>query len=144
MTLRLLAALLLASGLLRADLASAKAEPNLGKRAMLALDNAADALTKAREAYAKGDNAGVAKLAKEIADSVEFAETTLNETGKNPRKSPKWFKRAEGFTRDLSRRLDAFQQSMDFADRSMLDAVKAKVQQVHDHLLMGVLEGKEE
>jgi len=74
---------------------------------------------------------------------VELAEASLHETGKNPRKSPKWFKRAESSTRDLLRRLDSFQQAMDAADRPMLDAVKAKVQQVHDDLLLGVLEGKE-
>jgi hypothetical protein len=42
----------------------------------------------------------------------------------------------------LLRRLDAFQQSMDVADRPMLDAVKTKAQQVHDDLLLGVLEGE--
>jgi hypothetical protein len=31
---------------------------------------------------------------------------------------------------------------MSFADRSMLDAVKARVQQVHDDLLVGLMEGK--
>jgi hypothetical protein len=85
----------------------------------------------------------VETFAKEIQESVELAETSLHETGKNPRKSPKWFKRAEGSTRDLLRRLDSFQQAMDAADRPMLDAVKAKVQQVHDDLLLGVLEGKQ-
>ena len=74
---------------------------------------------------------------------MDLAETSLHETGKNPRKSPKWFKRAESSTRDLLRRLDAFQQSMDVTDRPMLDAVKSKVQQVHEDLLLGVLEGKE-
>ena len=143
MTSRLLLAIVLVSGVLRADLQSAKAEPNLGKRSMLALDNAADALTKARDAYAKGENAQVETLAKEIQESVALAETSLHETGKNPRKSPKWFKRAESSTRDLLRRLDAFQQAMDVTDRPMLDAVKAKVQQVHDDLLEGVLEGKQ-
>jgi hypothetical protein len=143
MTSRLLLAVVLVSGVLRADLEQVKAEPNLGKRSMLALDNAFDALTLARDAYAKGENAQVEKWAKEIQESVELAETSLHETGKNPRKSPKWFKRAESSTRDLLRRLDAFQQAMDVADRPMLDAVKAKVQQVHDDLLEGVLEGKE-
>ena len=143
MTARLLLAIVLVGGVLRADLQQAKAEPNLGKRSMLALDNAAEALAKAREAYAKDDNAQVETLAKEIQESVDLAETSLHETGKNPRKSPKWFKRAESSTRDLLRRLDAFQQAMDLADRPMLDAVKAKVQQVHDDLLLGVLEGKQ-
>jgi hypothetical protein len=139
---RLLLAAVLVSGVLRADLQEAKAEPNLGKRAMLALDNAFNALTQARDAYAKGENAQVAKWAGEIKESVELAETSLHETGKNPRKNPKWFKRAESSTRDLLRRLDAFQQSMDVGDRPMLDAIKTKVQQVHDDLLLGVLEGE--
>lgn len=143
MTSRLLLAIVLVSGALRADLQQAKAEPNLAKRSMLALDNAAGALTKARDAYAKGENAQVETFSKEIQESVELAETSLYETGKNPRKSPKWFKRAESSTRDLLRRLDAFQHAMDVRDRPMLDAVKAKVQQVHEDLLLGVLEGKE-
>ena len=139
----LLLAILIAAVPLRAGLQPAKAEPDLGKRAMLALDNAFNALTQARDAYAKADNAKVEAFASEIKDSVELAETSLHGTGKNPRKNPKWFKRAEGSTRDLLRRLEGFQQSMDAMDRSMLDAVKAKVQQVHDDLLEGVLEGKE-
>jgi hypothetical protein len=139
----IIVAVVLIAGALRANLPQAKAEPNLGKRAMLALDNAFDALTQARDAYEKGRNAEAATFVKEIQESVELAETSLNDTGKNPRKSPKWFKRAEGSTRDLLRRLDSFQHAMDAADRPMLDAVKAKVQQVHDDLLEGVLEGKE-
>jgi hypothetical protein len=143
MTARLLLAIVLVSAVLRADLELAKAEPNLGKRSMLALDHAANALTLARDAYTKGESAQVEKWVKEIAESVELAETSLHETGKNPRKSPRWFKRAESSTRDLLRRLEAFRQAMDAADRPLLDAVKAKVQQVHDDLLEGVLEGKQ-
>ncbi len=132
----------MAAAPLRADLAPAQAEPNLERRSVLALDNAFQALAKAREAYSKGDNAQVEKLAKEIDESVQLAETSLHETGKNPRKSPKWFKRAENSTRDLSRRLESFQREMDVTDRPMLDGVKADVQRVHDDLLLGVLGGK--
>jgi hypothetical protein len=64
------------------------------------------------------------------------------QTGKNPRSSPRWFKPAEMATRDLSKKLDTFQQDMDFADRAMLDQVKARVQQVHEELLLGLMEGK--
>jgi hypothetical protein len=141
--LRLMLGIVLVSGALRADLREIKAEPNLGKRSALALDNAFNALTQARDAYTKGENAKVEAFATEIRESVDLAETSLHETGKNPRKSPKWFKRAESSTRDLLRRLDSFQQSMDAADRPLIDAVKARVQQVHDDLLLGVLEGKE-
>ena len=143
MTSHLLLAVVLLSGLLRADAEQVKGEPSLEKRSAMALDHAFDALTLARDAYAKGQNAEVDKWVKEIQESVALAETSLHETGKNPRKSPKWFKHAESATRDLLRRLDAFQQGMDNGDRPMLDAVKAKVQQVHDDLLEGVLEGKQ-
>jgi hypothetical protein len=74
---------------------------------------------------------------------VELAETSLHQTGKNARKSPRWFKHAEIVTRDLLRRLDSFQQEMNAADRPMLDGVKGEVQQAHENLLLGVMGGKE-
>jgi hypothetical protein len=137
-----LGVILLLAGTLRASLQEAKAEPNLEKRSKLALDNAEQALTEARAAYAKGDDAQVQARATEIRESVELAETSLHQTGKNPRKST-GFKHAEIVTRDLLRRLDTFQQEMSAADRPMLDGVKGEVQRAHDHLLLGVLGSKE-
>jgi hypothetical protein len=130
------------AGCLRADLKPALAESNLGKRSRLALDNAAAALKAAREAYATGDNQQVAAAAGEILQSVDLAYDSLMKTGKNPRNSPRWFKAAEISTRDLSKKLETFQRDMDFADRPLLDKVKARVQQVHDELLLGLMEGK--
>jgi hypothetical protein len=127
---------------LRADLKPALAESNLGKRSKLALDNAAAALKAARGAYATGDNQKVAAAADEILQSVDLAYESLMKTGKNPRNSPRWFKAAEISTRDLSKKLETFQRDMDFADRPLLDKVKARVQQVHDELLLGLMEGK--
>lgn len=126
----------------RADLKQALAEPNLEKRSKLALDNAETAYQTLRAAYEKGDNAQVSAAAKEIEESVDLAHTSLTGTGKDPRKSPKWFKRAEIETRDLLRRLTGFQQQMSFDDRPMLDPAKARLQQVHDSLLVGLMEGK--
>ena len=146
MRMRLLpAALMLGcawAGCLRADLKPALAESNLGKRSKLALDKAAAALKAAREAYATGDNQKVAAAADEIQQSVDLAYDSLMKTGKNPRNSPRWFKAAEISTRDLSKKLETFQRDMDFADRPLLDKVKARVQQVHDELLLGLMEGK--
>ena len=138
-----LGVILLAAGGLGAGFEQAKSEPNLEKRSKLALDNAEQALTDARAAYAKGEGARVQALVQEILESVELAATSLHDTGKNPRKSPRWFKHGEIVTRDLMRRLDAFQREMNVADRPRLDAVKAKVQQVHENLLLGVMGGKE-
>jgi primosomal protein N'' len=129
------------TGTLSADLQKAMAEPNLEKRSKLALDNAGEAYQAARADYDKGDATRLAADIREIQDSVELAYTSLKDTGKDPRKHSKWFKRAEIETRDLLRRLDAFQQDMSFEDRPMLDKLKTRVQKIHDDLLLGLMEG---
>jgi len=136
-----LALLLVPAGVLRGDLKRAMAESNLEKRSGLALENAASALKAAREAYDKNDSDLTAKYAAEIQESVDLAYDSLVQSGKNPRNSA-WCKKAEISTRDLSRRLESFQEQMSYTDRPMLDAVKADVQKVHDDLLMGVMEGR--
>jgi len=125
-----------------ADLKSVLAEPNLEKRSQLALNNASTAYKTARAAYEKGENDQVAAGIAEIQESVELAYTSLTQTGKDPRRSPKWFKKAEIDTRELMKHLDAFERDMGFNDRPMLEKVKAKVQQVHDEILVGLMEGK--
>jgi hypothetical protein len=137
-----LAGVLAAAGSLHADLKQAMAEPNLERRSKLALDNAAAAYQTARAAYDTGANDKVEAAAAEITESVDLAYASLMKTGKDPRKSPKWFKQAEIETRNLLRRIETFQQQMSFADRELLDKTKAKVQQVHDDLLVGLMEGK--
>ena len=137
----LLAVLLLSASVLEADLKRAMAEPNLEKRSGLALDNALLALKSARAAYDKGDNDEVTKITAEVLESVDLAATSLEQSGKNPRRSAA-FKKAEISTRDLSRRIQDFQDQMSYVDRPLLDKVKARVQEVHEQLLLGVMEGK--
>jgi len=142
MTARLLLPLMLLAIPLRADLAQVKAEPNLEKRSKLALDYAEATLKEARSAYGNGDSAKSTAFIAEVREAVELAEHSLKETGKNPRKSPKYFKKAEIETRTLLKRIEAFQDEMNVADRPTLDTLRAKVQEVHDDLLMGIMEGK--
>jgi len=134
--------LISAPGLLPADLKIALNEKDLGRRSKLALDNAGAALKEAREAYQKGDDKALAAAAVEIEDSVSLAWDSLESTGKNPRKSPRWFKQAEIETRDLLKKLDTLQHDISFEDRPVLDKAKARLQKVHDDLLKGVMEGK--
>ena len=131
-----------AAGSMAAELDQARSEPNLEKRSKLALDNADAALHAARAAYRTGDAAASAAKMKEVQDSVDLAFMSLTDTGKNPRKSPKYFKQAEMATRELGRKLDDFQHEMGYNDRPSLDAVKARIQQVHDDLLTGLMEGR--
>ena len=124
------------------ELDAVRAEANLEKRSKLALDNASSALKSAREAYQAGDTATVTAKTDEIGESVDLAYNSLTETGKNPRKSPKWFKHAEMETRELTRRLEDFAQQMNYNDRAILDKIRARVEQVHDELLTGLMEGR--
>jgi hypothetical protein len=125
-----------------ADLKKALAEPDLERRSKLSLDNAFAVFQAARDAYRKGDEQQAQASIDEVEQSVDLAYQSLNDTGKNPRKSPRWFKNAELATRDLSRRIASFQEEMGYTDRPMLDKLKAHVQQVHDDLLLGLMEGR--
>jgi hypothetical protein len=131
-----------AAGLVWANLEQARAEPNLEKRSALAMDNAKASLKDAREAYNSGDLHLVAAKLAELQESVEFSYESLVQTKKDPRKSPKWFKRAEIESRDLLRSMDTLQHDMSIDDRGMLDKIRETVQRVHDDLLTGLMEGK--
>ena len=131
------------AGVSRADdLARARAEPNLEKRARLALAESDAAMNAARSDYQRGDNARISSDAATIVEAVDLAFLSLNQTGKDPRKSSRWFKYAEIQTRGLLRRLDALQEDMSFEDRPLVEKARKEVQQVHDKLLVGLMEGK--
>ncbi len=134
--------LLLSCAPLLADLAQVRAEPNLEKRANAAIENADRSLKASRQAYAAGDLKLTQELLDELEKSVELTETSLKATRKDPIKSPRHFKHAEIKTRDLVRRIEAFSQDMNAADRPMAEKVKEGVQEVHDRLLQGIMMGK--
>ncbi len=137
----MLSALLFAGGA-RADLTAAKNEPNLEKRAALALDNARDALKAAQTAYMeKGDLKATSAALQEISDSVQLAYDSLVATGKNPRKKPKYFKHAEIRTRELMRQLDDFRAQMSALDRDEIEQTRRSIQKIHDALLEGIMGG---
>jgi hypothetical protein len=121
------------------DLARVQSEPNLEKRAHFALDNAYEALKQAREDYAKGDDTAAKSRLEEIQRSVELADISLKQTGKNPSRSPKHFKTAELRTGDLLRKLDGFREQMSVADRKVADDVASAVQKIHDAWLEGIM-----
>jgi hypothetical protein len=137
-----LAILVAAAGPAWAGLDEVRAEPNLEKRSVLAMDNAVAALKEARAAYNAGDLAKVAAKAKEIEESVDLANAALEKTGKDPRRSPKWFKHAEIQSNELLRSIEGLEHDMSVEDRAILEKTKERVQQVHDILLAGLMGGK--
>lgn len=130
---------------LRADLSAAKAENNLEKRAERALDNADLVFQTAQDAYFTKNDLGATHAAlAELNESVELAYQSLLDTGKNPSKKPKQFKKAEIRTRELARKLTDFRERMSALDRDQIDQVRAAVQKIHDDLLAGIMSKQKE
>jgi hypothetical protein len=128
--------------LFSADLTTVKNEPNLEHRSELAITNANTALDAARDAYNAGDAEKTAKELNEVSESVDVAYEALSATGKDPRKSPRYFKKAEMGVRTLLRRLEGVSQSFSVSDRDRIDAIRDHVSQVHDNLVQGIMSKK--
>jgi hypothetical protein len=124
---------------LAADLQPAKNEPNLEKRAHLALANADQAMSEAREAYNKTDMKAVEAKLGELRESVELAQASLAASGKKPGRSPGPYKYAETKSRELLKRIEGLKQEMDSDDRAVIEPVQNRVQEIHDAWLDGIL-----
>lgn len=135
-------AVLLCSGLLAgADLESVKAEPNLEKRSEKALVFAGEILTAMRAELDRNDVEKIKDQLKEFQGAVDLSVDSLEATGKNARRNPKYFKRAELRLRDLLRRLETFKRDMSFDDRPVLDGVLEHVGKKIDELVEATLRG---
>lgn len=139
---RILWPLVFALPLLASDLKQLRSEPNLEHRAQLALQQAAQSFSEAKTDYAAGNRDKTAHDLDDMQTAVEIARSALTDTGKNPRKHTKPFKLAETETRDLLRRLDGLENSMDLDDRKLIESPKAKVQEAHDEWLNEIISGR--
>jgi hypothetical protein len=121
------------------DLNSIRKEPNLEKRSELALGNAETALDRARDAYQKGSDADFNAALAEVSDSIELCKQSLDESGKNARKSPKYFKKAEIGIRKLSRRLDNLQVEVSVDDRPAVEPVVGRAHKLQEEILLAIM-----
>ena len=133
--------LLLAPALFGIDLAAVKAEPNLEKRSEKALVYAGEILTAMRGELDRNDLEKIKDQLSEFEDAVDLSVDSLKATGKNARKNPKYFKRAESRLRELLRRLETFRRDMSLDDRPVLDGVTANVTKKIDELVDATLRG---
>jgi hypothetical protein len=124
--------------LLALDLGAIKTEPNLEKRSELALDYANTALDAARDAYSAGEDAKALGALDEVRESVDLSWHALVDTGKYARNN-KFFKRAEVRTRALLRRLDGLRDTVAVDDQPAVEKVRARVEEVHDVLIEGIM-----
>ncbi len=125
-----------------ADLKEIRSEPNLERRAHLALAHADELFGEAKSDYAAGKAEKTGQDLQELGESVEVARAALNETGKDPRRHVRPFKQAETETRELLRNMEGLEKAMDFEDRKLMAGPKARVQEAHDEWLNGIISGR--
>ena len=70
---------------------------------------------------------------------MEIARASLVEAGKSPRNNPKFFKYGEQKSNEVMRRLEHFERSVDSGDRDAIAVPKAKVTEIHDAWLEGIM-----
>ena len=104
-----------------ADLAAVRAEPNAERRSDRALANADIALDEAKKALESGEAAKLVSGLEEVRESIRLCKESLEQSGKNPRKNPKYFKKAEIGIRKLIRRLDNFKHEVPVEDRKPVE-----------------------
>ena len=124
------------------DLASIQQEPSLERRSQLAMDYAGAALDAARSAYQSSDLGKTKFSLSEVGDAVDLAYDSLQQTGKEARRDPKFFKRTELATRQLLRRIESMAESMNFDDRAVAEKIRDRVAAIHDDLLQGIMAKK--
>jgi hypothetical protein len=116
-----------------------KADPNPDHRAKAAVDYASVAEKNAEAAYTKGDTQGVEAELKHVEESLEAAEEAFVAGHKTPGRNPGPYKYAELHSREILTRLGDLEQKMDSSERSVITAVKAKVQELHDAWFEGIM-----
>jgi hypothetical protein len=125
-----------------ADIAAVRAEPNLERRSQLALEEAESRVGTAKQTYDEGKLQEFRQAVSEIGDLAELSYTSLEETGKRARRSPKWFKRAEQKLLVLIRKVDGLEKDVSIQDRQFVSSVKKRVSEVHDNVLHDIMTKK--
>ena len=122
------------------DLKTVKQEPNLEKKARLALEFAHISVDSALDAYQNNNpQTGEGSLV-EMLEAVELAHNALLETGKLARRRPKHFKRAEIQTRRLLEQLDSLSRNLYLEERTPLESIIKRVSDINDRLLKAIME----
>jgi hypothetical protein len=103
------------------------------------LKNADSMIGRAREAYRKVDEAELKAALEEYDESIELCRQSLEESGRNARKKPKYFKKAEIGARQLLRRLDTLRQEMSVDDRPQVDPMIEKTHQFQESILAAIM-----
>jgi hypothetical protein len=125
-----------------ASLDAVKGEADPEKRARIATDYARAAVKRVAEFYREGKRDEGAALLGEIQEAVELTQQSLEATGKPAHKMTKHYKRAEIQTRRLMGELDDLDRKLGYDERDALLAVRARIEEVNQNLLMAIMARK--
>ena len=115
---------------------SVRNESDPEKRYLLAFASASKSLDAARQSDTK-------TRLDDAATATEFALKSLEDMAKPPYKNTKNYKKAELLTREFLRRVDALLKDTGIDDRPSLLSAQARINAVHEIVLLGVMSKKE-
>jgi hypothetical protein len=136
------ALVLLASCAMAANLESVRSEPNLERRSELAIVNADQALDEARKALESGEEPKLKAALSEVGESIALSKESLEQSGRNARRNPKYFKRAEIGIRRLIRRLETFKLEVNFDEREPVEKLIARAHDLQEGIMKMVFTKK--
>ena len=119
-----------------------RAEPNLEKRAEKALKASETSFAVARKAAQEARLEDETKALGEVRAAIELAMQSLKASGKDPRRSPKYFKKAEITIRKLMRQLGDLEFSKGVDERKPITDLIAYLRGEHDEILVGIMTKK--
>jgi hypothetical protein len=115
------------------------ADASAEHRARAAVDAAVAAEKNAEAAYAKGDMETVKAELRGTLDQMEAAHGFFAESRKTPGRNPGPYKYAEQRSRELLVRLGDLERKMDVVERELVEAPKARIQEIHDDWFEGIM-----
>jgi len=124
------------------DLESVKSEPNLERRAELALQNANDAIDRAKQYEADSQYDKLHQAVIEVQQSVELCQESLEATGKDPRRNTKQFKKVEMRIHLLTRRVRGFEDEVSIEDKPVVHKVAERLDEINDEIVSGIFSKK--
>lgn len=138
--IRACAFLLLIAGVLSgSNLDAVKAEPDPEKRAKAALEHANSAITQSRNYYVDSEYKKAFASLDEVRAATEICVAALDATGKNARRNPKSFKKAEMRINELVRRLRSLEADFGVDDRQQVRNLQSSLEDIHDRLVVRIM-----
>ena len=117
-------------------------EPDLEKRSRAAIEFALSRVDGVLKLYVDGKPDGGRAELDQMVTAAQVSRDALAQTGKNPRKKAKPFKRAEIGTRRLITELERLRKDLTFEERPDVDPIIERLEAINQELLDAIMQKK--